>query len=203
MDLFRRRNYAPLSLVAIRAVSSPCAALRQAARLSRDCSSSRRENAETFASLLVPTELSRSSLIFTPRGYKRTRAPHRRYSDCYTKCQSRHSSARAGFSVSTIRRSIMLVRDSNFFQEAESESRILGGVKPVRTRGRKARMGLHAKCMHFVGSPGWRGNSNSPRDEKPIRSVLGYDEKIERVSLSTTNPLHPQERVSYSHVKGR
>ena len=91
--LFRRRSHAPLSLVAIRACSSPCAALRRSARLSRGCSSSRRENAETFASLLVPTELSRSSLIFTPRGYKRIRAPHRRYSDCYTKCQSRHSSA--------------------------------------------------------------------------------------------------------------
>ena len=119
-DLFRRRNYAPLSLVAIRACSSPCAALRRAARLSRGCSSSRRENAETFASLLVPAELSQSSLIFTPRGYKRTRAPHRRYSDCYAKRQSRHSSARAGFSVSTVRRSIMLMRDTSFFQEAES-----------------------------------------------------------------------------------
>ena len=92
--LFRRWNYAPLTLVAIRAYSSPCAALRRSARLSRGCSSSRRENAETFASLFVPTELSRSSLIFTPRELKRTRAPHRRYSDCYTKCQSRHSSAR-------------------------------------------------------------------------------------------------------------
>ena len=28
-----------------------------------------------------------------------------------------------------------------------------------QTRGRKARMGLPAKCMHFVGSPGWRGKS--------------------------------------------
>ena len=105
--LFRRRNYAPLSLVAIRACSSPCAVLRRSARLSRGCSSSRRENAETFASLLVPTELSRSSLIFTPRGYKRIRAPHRRYSDCYTKCQSRHSSAPGSppkvFSVGLIR----------------------------------------------------------------------------------------------------
>ena len=67
MLLFRRRNYAPLTLVAIRACSSPYAALRRSARLSRGCSSSRRENAETFALLLVPTELSRSSLIFTPR----------------------------------------------------------------------------------------------------------------------------------------
>ena len=66
-SLIRGRNYAPLSLVAIRASSSPCAALRRSARLSRGCSSSRRENAETFASLLVPTELSQSSLIFTPR----------------------------------------------------------------------------------------------------------------------------------------
>ena len=102
MSLFRRRNYAPLTLVAIRACSSPCAVLRRSARLS-----SRRENAETFASLLVPTELSRSSLIFTPRGYKRTRVPHRRYSDCYTKCQSRYSSAPGSppkvFSVGLIR----------------------------------------------------------------------------------------------------
>ena len=33
----------------------------------------------------------------------------------------------------------MLVRDSNFFQKAESKSRILGGLHPNRTRGRKAR----------------------------------------------------------------
>ena len=78
--LFRRRPHAPLSLVAIRAVSSPCAALRRSARLSRDCSSSRRENAETFASLLVPAELSRSSLIFAPRRCKRTKPlPSARY----------------------------------------------------------------------------------------------------------------------------
>ena len=39
---------------------------------------SRRENAETFASLLVPAELSRSSLIFTPRDLKFIR-PHTFY----------------------------------------------------------------------------------------------------------------------------
>ena len=50
-----------------------------------------------------------------------------------------NSSARAGFSVSTVHRSIMLMRDTNFFQEAESKSRILGGLHPNRTRGRKAR----------------------------------------------------------------
>ena len=33
-------------------------------------------------------------------------------------------------------------------------------------------MGLPAKCMHFVGSPGWRGNSNSPRDEQLDRACL-------------------------------
>ena len=33
----------------------------------------------------------------------------------------------------------MLMRDTNFFQEVDGKSRILGGVKPVRTRGRKAR----------------------------------------------------------------
>ena len=76
--IFRRRYHAPLTLVAIRACSSPCVALRRSARLSRDCSSSRRENAETFASLLVPMELSRSSLIFTPRDLKFIR-PHTFY----------------------------------------------------------------------------------------------------------------------------
>ena len=176
MSLFRRRSHAPLSLVAIRASSSPCAALRRSARLPRGCSSSRRENAETFASLLVPWELSRSSLIFTPRGYKRIRAPHRRYSDCYTKCQSRHSSARAGFSVSTVRRSIMSVRDSNFFQEVDGKSRILGGVKPFRTRGRKARR---------EGG----GNLTHPRDEQPIRSVLEHAEQFDRACLNTTRTL--------------
>ena len=53
MSLFRRRSHAPLTLVAIRACSSPCAALRRSARLPRGCSSSRRENAGTFVSLLV------------------------------------------------------------------------------------------------------------------------------------------------------
>ncbi len=42
-------------------------------------------------------------------------------------------------------------------------------------------MGLPAKCMHFVGSPGWRGNSNSPRDEQLIRSVPEHDAHSERV----------------------
>ena len=74
-----------------------------------------------------------------------------------------NSSARAGFSVSTVRRSIMLVRDSNFFQEAESKSRILGGLHSNRTRGRKARR---------EGG----GNQDNPRDEKLIRSVPEYDE---------------------------
>ena len=55
-------------------------------------------------------------------------------------------------------------------------------------------MGLPAKCMHFVGSPGWRGGILTyPRDEQPIRSVLEHNEQLERVSLSTTKPLHPQE----------
>ena len=139
MFLIRRRNYAPLSLVAIRACSSPCAAMRRAARLPRGCSSSRRENAETFALLLVPTELSQSSLIFTPRGCKRIRAPHRRYSDCYAKRQSRHSSARAGFSVSTVRRSIMSVRDSNFFSRGGKLVPHFRRTALFRTRGRKAR----------------------------------------------------------------
>ena len=32
-------------------------------------------------------------------------------------------------------------------------------------------MGLPAKCMHFVGSPGWRGILTHPRDEQPVQSV--------------------------------
>ena len=50
-----------------------CAFLRRSprsaerARRRAMCSFSRRENAKTFATLLVPTELSRCSLIFTPR----------------------------------------------------------------------------------------------------------------------------------------
>ena len=44
------------------------------------------------------------------------------------KLRAPNSSARAGFSVSTVRRSIMLVRDTNFFQKAESQFRILGGL---------------------------------------------------------------------------
>ena len=56
----------------------------------------------------------------------------------------------------------MLVRDTNFFQEAESKFRILGGLHSNRTRGRKARR---------EGG----GNQDNPRDEQPIRSVLEYD----------------------------
>ena len=56
------------SRVAIRAVSSPYAAPLRSARLPHGRSFSRRENAKTFASLLVPMELSRNSLIFTPCG---------------------------------------------------------------------------------------------------------------------------------------
>ena len=74
-----------------------------------------------------------------------------------------NSSARAGFSVSTVRRSIMSVRDTNFFQKAESKFRILGGRYFNRTRGRKARR---------EGG----GANTSPRDEK-----------LERASLSMTN----------------
>ena len=87
-----------------------------------------------------------------------------------------NSSARAGFSVSTVRRSIMSVRDSNFFQKAESKFRILGGVKPFRTRGRKARR---------EGG----GNQDNPRDEQPIRSVLEHDEQFGRVPPNTTRTL--------------
>ena len=134
MVLFRRRNYAPLSLVAIRACSSPCAALRRSARLSRGCSSSRRENAETFASLLVPTELSPSSLIFTPRGYKRIRAPHRRSSDCCAPRQSRRAEFLRPCRVFSRYCSPLDYVNARLklFQEEESISRILGGLHPPR-----------------------------------------------------------------------
>ena len=79
-----------------------------------------------------------------------------------------NSSARAGFSVSTVRRSIMSVRDPNFFQEIKSKFRILGGRYSNRTRGRKARR---------EGG----GNQDNPRDEQHIRSVLEHDEQFERV----------------------
>ena len=79
-----------------------------------------------------------------------------------------NSSARAGFSVSTVRRSIMLVRDTNFSQEVESKFRILGGRYSNRTRGRKARREGGGILTH-------------PRDVQPIRSVFEYDEQFERV----------------------
>ena len=81
-----------------------------------------------------------------------------------------NSSARAGFSVSSVRRSIMLMRDTNFFQEAESKSRILGVLHSNRTRGRKARR---------EGG----GNQDNQRDEQPIRSVFEHDAHSERVSF--------------------
>ena len=46
----------------------------------------------------------------------------------------------------------------------DGKSRILGGVKPVRTRGRKARREGGGILTH-------------PRDEKFIRSVPEYDEQ--------------------------
>ena len=56
-------------------------------------------------------------------------------------------------------------------------------ARAVTSRGRKARMGLPAKCMHFVGSPGWRGKIKiTPRDEQSIRSVLKHDALSKRVS---------------------
>ena len=60
-----------------------------------------------------------------------------------------------------------------------SQSRMMRGRYSNRTRGRKARR---------EGG----GYQDNPRDEKSVRSVLGYDEKIERVSLSTTISLRPR-----------
>ena len=66
-------------------------------------------------------------------------------------------------------------------------------------------MGLPAKCMHFVGSPGWRGNSNSPRDGQLIRSAPEHDEDFDRVSRITHKRL-PFERkrgvgLSFQHLE--
>ena len=47
-------------------------------------------------------------------------------------------------------------------------------------------------CCDVTGeeSPkGRRGNSNSPRDEQPIRSVPEHDEQLDRARLITTNTL--------------
>ena len=76
-----------------------------------------------------------------------------------------------------------------------------GDGSPFQARGRKARR---------EGG----GNLTPPRDEKYIRSVFEHDEQPDRaspstmnslfvVSLSTTKPLHPQEGVCHSHVRGR
>ena len=73
---------------------------------------------------------------------------------------------------------------------------------PFQTRGRKARMGLPAKCMHFVGSPGWRGNSNSPRDEQPIRSAPEHNEDFDRVSRITHKRLPFERKRKRKRQKG-
>ena len=57
---------------------------------------------------------------------------------------------------------------------------------PFQTRGRKARMGLPAKCMHFVGSPGWRGR-NIPRETYTLFSCL-------------SPPQPPSERYMSSRI---
>ena len=75
------------------------------------CSLSRRENAKTLAALRVPAELSRSSLIFTPRGcltghgnvcsssdYK-TKSPHRCVSFLFWKPASTRRDPRFSLSV--------------------------------------------------------------------------------------------------------
>ena len=66
------------------------------------------------------------------------------------------------------------------FVEMLSQSRMMRGLHPNRTRGRKARR---------EGG----GNQDNPRDEQLIRSVFEHDEQLDRARLNTTNTLHPQE----------
>ena len=47
--------------------------------------------------------------------------------------------------MSAVRRSIMLVRDTNFFQKAESKSRILGDVNSIPSGGGVPEFGVPAK----------------------------------------------------------
>ena len=75
------------------------------------------------------------------------------------------------------------MRDPNFFQKAESKSRILGGLHSNRTRGRKARR---------EGG----GNQDNPRDEKLIRSVFKHDEKPIR------SVLEPAEALARTRRRG-
>ena len=54
-------------------------------------------------------------------------------------------------------------------------------------------MGLPAKCMHFVGSPGWRGSQHITRETK---SLFG-------ASPSTTNTLsEPPPPRDEQHIRG-
>ena len=79
-----------------------------------------------------------------------------------------------------------------------------GDGSPFQARGRKARMGLPAKCMHFVGSPGWRGEIKiTPETNSIFGASPSTMNSLFVVSLSTTKPLHPQEGVCHSHVRGR
>ena len=60
--------------------------------------------------------------------------------------------------------------------------------------GEESPNGAPRKMHAFCGVPGLDGGILTyPRDEQPIRSVLEHNEQLERVSLSTTKPLHPQE----------
>ena len=99
---------------------------------------------------------------------------------------------------------------TKIYVKFKSKSRILGDGKlipsgggvPEGRRGSLTPMSRGGSLFSSLSTP--LTPSEHPRDEQPIRSVLGYDEKIERVSLSTTKPLHPQEgALSYFHVRGR
>ena len=82
----------------------------------------------------------------------------------------------------------MSVRDTNFFQEAESMFCILGGRYFNRTRGRKARR---------EGG----GNQDNPRDEQPIRSVLEHNKQLDRACLSKTNGLIERPRARHALIR--
>ena len=79
------------------------------------------------------------------------------------------------------------MRDTNFFQEAESKFRILEGRYSNRTRGRKARR---------EGG----GNQDNPRDEKLIRSVFKHDEKPIRSVLEHDKALAQTRRSGLNNT---
>ena len=89
------------------------------------------------------------------------------------------------------------------FQEEESISRILGGLHFFGHGGGKPEWGSPQNACILWGPRVGGVNQDNPRDEKAVRSVLGYDEQLDRACLNTTKPLHPQEGVCHFNVRGR